>query len=362
MRIFLLSAANVGHTVRWANALAEAGIEVHLASVHPFDDSLDSRVFVHHLPVRAPFGYFFSFLKMRQLIKKINPDLLNAHYATGYGLLAMLVGFKPTLLSVWGSDVYDFPEKSFLHKLLVRKILSAMTAIASTSHCMAKRTNDIYKHRNIFITPFGVDENIFYPVTKGPPSSQKTIVIGTVKTLANKYGIDTLLEAFSIVQETAGKEFNLTLEISGGGPDFETLKNLASKLGIEHQTVFHGSVPHNDVPHLINKLDIYVALSRLDSESFGVAIIEASACGKPVVVSDADGPAEVVVCGKTGIVVERNNPIAAANALLELIYSDDLRNEIGLAGRSHVIEHYRWSDSVKKMIDLYKRIINKEID
>ena len=69
-------------------------------------------------------------------------------------------------------------------------------------------------------------------------------------------------------------------------------------------------MPHTSVPQELARLDIYVALSRMDSESFGVAIIEAGVAGRPVVVSDAGGLPEVTIDGVTGLVVPREDPSA----------------------------------------------------
>ena len=116
MKVLLLGGANSIHTLRWANGLAGKGVEVHLASIHPLQDELDSAVKFYRLPYSSPAGYVLAAPCLKRLLKKIKPDLMNAHYATGYGLLARLSGFKPTLLSVWGSDVYEFPKKSLIHK------------------------------------------------------------------------------------------------------------------------------------------------------------------------------------------------------------------------------------------------------
>ena len=71
--------------------------------------------------------------------------------------------------------------------------------------------------------------------------------------------------------------------IVGEGADRQALVELATDLGIGDVTQFVGAIPYAEVPECLNNIDIYAALSRLDSESFGVAIIEASACGLPVV-------------------------------------------------------------------------------
>ena len=356
MKILLLAGANCIHTARWANGLVSRGLEVHLVSAHKNAHELDARVNLYILKNNAPLGYFSAMFEVRKLITKIQPGLVNAHYATGYGLLARLVGFKPTLLSVWGSDVYDFPEKSFFHRGLLKGNLRSATSIASTSHCMARKTTETFQHERVFITPFGIDERVFSPCTK-PEALQNQIVLGTVKTLKSKYGIDVLIQAFAKAWKTLGSPENVKLEISGGGPDLAVLQNLANYLGVSKQLTFHGQVSHQDVPKMLNRLDVYCAFSRLDSESFGVAILEASSCEKPVVVSDADGPAEVTLDGVTGVVVPKEDIDASAKAMIRLVQDEMLRKKMGQAGRQHVLEHYTWDKSLDLMIEAYKETV-----
>jgi glycosyltransferase involved in cell wall biosynthesis len=175
--------------------------------------------------------------------------------------------------------------------------------------------------------------------------------------LKEKYGIDTLIEAFALAWQRIGKPENLILEITGDGPDREKLEALTVQLGIGERVIFHGAVSHQNVPQMLNRLDIYVALSRLDSESFGVAILEASACELPVIVSDADGPAEVVKNCVTGEIVPRESPEKAALAICALINDPVKRLEMGKAGREHVLEHYTWAKSVDLMLNAYEKTI-----
>src|SRR3546814_6898482 len=95
-----------------------------------------------------------------------------------YGLVARLCGYSPLLLSVWGSDLYDFPGKSPLHRKLLRGNLKSATQIASTSHCMARKTREVLPTAVIAITPFGVDETLFHPVQG--TERRCGITIGTV--------------------------------------------------------------------------------------------------------------------------------------------------------------------------------------
>ena len=121
MRIALLAGLTSIHTIRWANGLAERGHEIHVITCHSGGDPLLEKVTVHELPYKPPQGYFLNKFSLRKILASIQPGVLNAHYAIGYGTLARLSGFHPCVLSVWGSDVYDFPEKSFLHRMLLKK-------------------------------------------------------------------------------------------------------------------------------------------------------------------------------------------------------------------------------------------------
>jgi len=283
--------------------------------------------------------------------------LLNVHYATGYGLLGRLSGYKPLCLSVWGTDVYDFPAKSPLHRWLLKGNLRFANTIASTSYSMARKTAETYSHPNIFITPFGIDEILFSP--KPSERESDVLVLGTVKTLKFAYGIDTLIKAFAIAADKLNGIIRVTLEITGDGPELVDLQSLAVRLGVADNIIFHGAINHAQVPEMLNRLDVYVVLSRL--ESFGVAILEASACEKPVLVSDAEGPAEVVIDGVTGFIVPKNDPEIAAEKMVTLLKNSELRSRLGKAGRQHVMDHYTWDKALDIMIDTYKKTIEKSI-
>ncbi|EKT4485823.1 glycosyltransferase [Shewanella algae] len=357
MKIVLLAPANSIHSIRWANGLAERGHSIYLVSAHTTNAKFHKNVNLHILENLAPAGYITAFVELKNLLAQIAPDILNAHYATGYGLLARLTRFKPLILSVWGSDVYDFPQKSIFHRALLRGNLKSATALASTSHCMLKETCKTYNHSNAFITPFGVDHTLFTPEVPGYVSDER-VVVGTVKNLSYKYGIDILIQAFSKVFYKLGEPNWLYLEICGGGESLDELRRLVSKLGIEKQVEFIGNVQYENVPNYIARFDIFVALSRLNSESFGVAIVEANACGKPVVVSDADGPKEVTLDGVTGYVVAKGSVDEAAEKMELLINNKSLRKEMGEAARKHVLEQYTWDKSVDIMLESYKQTIS----
>ena len=362
MKVALLSGGASIHTIRWANGLALAGHQVHLITQHPLLEPVDASVVLHEFPYRGTLGYFLMASSVKKLLKKIKPDVLNAHYASGYGTTARLIDFHPYLLSVWGSDVYDVPNQSKFHRYWIKTNLQSADRIASTSHCMATQTHTLADNLgDIAITPFGVDVERF-EYRQSVAVNKDALVIGTIKRLAPKYGIDTLIESFALLLSHYRKKSpeiaeKLELHIVGEGPQRDDLELLAKRLDVDQQTRFFGRVLHSEVPKKLAEFDIYAALSRLDSESFGVAIIEAGAAGKPVVVSDAGGLPEVVVAEKTGIVVPRAQPQQAAKALQRLIEDPSLRSSMGQEGYKHVKSQYSWSLSVLTMQKLLEDVV-----
>ncbi len=354
MKIAFLAGHNSIHTVKWVNEMASRGHEIHLLTMHPGTEELHKNIRVYNLPFKQPVGYYMNLWKAKKLLKQIQPDILNTHYASGYGTLARLSGFQPNLLSVWGSDVFDFPLKSKLNMRIMQKNLKAADRVASTSHIMKRQIESIYKpDKHITVIPFGVDCRFFQPLKAGKDNDK--VVVGTVKSMAPKYGIVTLIESFALVKDRTEQELELVLV--GGGLQEKELKLLTKKLGIDTNVKFVGAVPHHEVPKWLNSFDIYVALSI--DESFGVAIVEASACEVPVVVSDAGGLLEVTEDGITGYIVPRNNPEKAADKLEMLINNERLRSTMGRAGREFVLKNYEWRENADRMENLYKEVIKE---
>lgn len=364
----MLSNGGSIHTKRWVKALSERGLEICLFCLNNSDDSfylaMDNVKVVnyHYQHHSSSFKEsilqrkeFFKVVKVvRQIITDFRPDILHAHYAVDYGSIGAAVGFHPYIISVWGSDVYGDPKLSFTSKLALRYKLRKADLILSTSHVMAEETAK-YTSKDIEITPFGVDTAMFAPNAKEP---RNTIVIGTVKTLAPVYGIDTLIRAFAIVV-SRNPEVKTHLFIVGEGSQKNDLERLASELGIADRVVFKGRIANHELPAIYNQFDVAVFLSQ--KESFGVAAVEAMACECPVVTSDAEGFTEIVENDETGFIVPKQNPDIAATAIYKLIANPALRKKMGKKARQRVKSLYDWEKNVDQMIDIYARITKNKI-
>jgi glycosyltransferase involved in cell wall biosynthesis len=353
-RICLLANLAIPHSVRWANHFHRKGYDVHVISLGEGHGVLPG-ISIHRLKKRLPFklDYFREVQRMRKVVASIRPAFVHAHYASGYGTLGRLIGFHPYIVSVWGSDIYEFPHKSPVHRWLLKRNLEAADYLCSTSQDMAREAKK-HTSKPILITPFGVDCELFSPGS-APRSEKGELVIGTVRSLEESYGIDILLKAFRLLTDRL-PDYPCKLVIVGGGTLEAEYRRLADKLGLGATVRFAGRVPHDRVPEYLRTFSVFAALSRW--ESFGVAALEASSCGVPVVVTSVGGLPEVVVDGETGMVVPPNDLEAAAQALQELVLAPSLRERMGRAAQKWVAEHYRWEETTRVMERLYERVIS----
>ena len=364
MKIIFLGEAGSIHTIRWVNSLSEKGIEVILVSLKGnFDnvEKISKKVKVIYLPFGTKLGYYLNVFALKKIISKEKPDLINAHYASGYGTLGRLSGFNKKLLNVWGSDVYDFPNESKLKKRIIEKNLKNYTAIASTSYCMAEETKKYLenKSKEIFITPFGVDTEKFKNLNI--EKKENEITMGIVKTLTEKYGIEYLIKAIKELENILDIENykKIRLLIYGKGELKNKLEDLTKELQIEDKVIFKGYISNEDVPKALNEMDIFVVPSILDSESFGVAAVEAMACEIPVIASSVGGLKEVIVDKETGYLVPKKDHKEIAKYLKKLILDKNLRTSLGKNGRKRVLENYDWNSNVDYMIKIYREIVNE---
>ncbi|WP_338998854.1 glycosyltransferase [Fusobacterium animalis] len=362
MKIIFLGEATSIHTIRWVNSLSEKGIEVILVSLKGEVDiigKINENVKVIYLPFGTKLGYYLNVFALKKIISKEKPDLINAHYASGYGTLGRLSGFNKKLLNVWGSDVYDFPNESKVKKRIIEKNLKSYTAIASTSYCMAEETKKYLedKSKEIFITPFGVDTKKFKNLNI--EKNKNELVIGIVKTLTENYGIEYLIRAIKELENTLDIENykKIRLLIYGKGELKNKLEALTKELQIEDKVIFKGYISNEDVPKALNEMDIFVVPSI--NESFGVAAVEAMACEIPVIASSVGGLKEVIVDKETGYLVPKKDHKEIAKYLKKLILDKNLRTSLGENGRKRVLENYNWDSNVKYMIKIYEEIINE---
>jgi glycosyltransferase involved in cell wall biosynthesis len=369
MKILILSDINSAHTQKWVKGLCGRGISICLFSFsYPTSDwfkSLENFEIGHSgqkqknsNSLLTKLGYFRTYFKLKKCIARFNPDVIHAHYASSYGLLGKLSRQKPFVISVWGADVYDFPSQSVIKKKLLESVLNSANVICSTSNSMAIETSK-YTSKRIQTIPFGIKTEDFQCANRKPLDTSSLIVIGCIKSLTRKYGTNYLIQAFQEVKKER-EDLKLKLLLVGGGSSIGEYKALVESLGLHDFVEFTGNVELREVPKYHCKIDIFASLSILDSESFGVSLVEAMASGSHVIATKVSGFKEVLQnCDDYGLMIDRESVDAAKNAMLSIINNPDQARERSVAAIKVVQDNYEWDNNLNQMCAVYSDMLNQ---
>ncbi|BAZ16527.1 group 1 glycosyl transferase [Calothrix sp. NIES-4071] len=178
--------------------------------------------------------------------------------------------------------------------------------------------------------------------------TNQTFQILTVGRLHTSKGHDTVIQAVKCLVD-AGKLVNLT--IIGAGSELENLKTLAAKLEISHLVEFTGSLSEDQIIEKMLQADAFVLASH--AEPLGVVYMEAMAMEVATIGTNAGGVPEIITDGKNGLLIPPRDVTALTRALIQLIENPAFRIQLGLNGRSSIIEHF---DSQIGAATLFERI------
>ena len=273
---------------------------------------------------------------LNELLEKEDIDIIHGHYLFPAGAAAVEVGKErgiKTYVTAHGSDMFELYKKQQLMRSTLKKVLRDADVVLAVSNALrheiiatgvqgiSAKTKLCWN--SVDIDKFSSKENDSFK--KENKLEDKPIVL-FVGNLIKRKNVDSLLEAKKI---SSGDYY---LVIVGDGPEF---KKLAKKVEDENirDVIFTGS--RNDVENIIPSCDMLVLPSF--SESFGLVLIEALACGKPVIGSDVGGITEIIN-DDVGLLVDPNKVSSIAGAIDKLINDDDLRLVLSLNARNRAID------------------------
>ena len=168
-------------------------------------------------------------------------------------------------------------------------------------------------------------------------------VVLTVGRLQARKGQDMLIRA---LPEIALSVPDALYAIVGDGDDFERLDGLARDLGVADRVRFHHNLADDDLTRCYQQCDLFALPNRRignDIEGFGMVLLEAQACGKPVLAGASGGTAETMRVGHSGLIVDCTRPEPLADAVIDLLAGDASRLEaMGRCGRQWVVENLDW--------------------
>lgn len=252
-------------------------------------------------------------------------------------------------------------------KLIVRKIkekvrLNADLLIAITERAKQALFYEGVPEERISVIPMGVDIEIFKPTEKNElflsklGLNKEDVIVLFVGRLVWEKGIFDLIYAFKkILMDEDLRKKNIHLVLVGKG-DTKNIKELKNKLGVSTNVHLVGNFPYEQMPIIYNLADIFVLPSIPTSkwqEQFGMAIIEAMACGKPVISTFCGSIPEVV--GNAGILVQPNDILSLYYELKKIIQNEGVRDELSKAARLRVERLFR----AQKVAEVIKKEYEK---
>ena len=297
-------------------------------------------------------------------------DIIHLHYPFIFG--AELVGLvavqrRIPLVLTYHNDLigeglrrYLFDLYSPLSTNLVLGV-ARKVAVVSVEHARACRIAALLKRRwkDVVEIPNGVDTELFQPLPGDlavrrkfgiSPDNPMILFVGALDQAHYSKGVSTLLRAFA---EIAGA--NIILLIVGEGEWKARYQAQAMKLGIGRRTIFAGSVPFTNLPQYYNSADIVVLPSEL--ESFGMVLIEAMACKKPVIATDLESVRSVVTDGSEGMLISPKDADSLAGKIQYLLNNSKVRQEMGEKGRAKVETRYAWPKIIPRLIRMYEEVL-----
>lgn len=342
MRLLYVGNPNSIHVQRWLHYFAEAGHDVHFAVVNPVRVPLDRfagvrihDVSLHHKPTRL--AHLVEIPRLRRVISTIRPDIVHAHYVSRYGWLAALTGFKPLVITVWGSDLRELdggnasPLAPVLTPYALRRAAAITVDAPDLRDICARMTT---RWSRIETVTFGADLQRFRSGLAVdqmrrrldiPPGSH---VVLSPRIFAPVYNIDTIIESIPAVAERRPNVVFVLQNYSslGNGAYEDRLVQLVDHLGLATHVRFASELPHDEMALLYNVADVVVSVPTADGVP--ATFFEAMGCRVPLVVSDLPAYEGLIEHGVTGLRVPVQDARALAGAVLTLLEDPDLRRRI----------------------------------
>ena len=295
--------------------------------------------------------------QFNRLIKEIKPDLVHAGPIQGPALLAALAGFRPLITMSWGSDLLLRAKRSPWMRWATQLTFDrTMVFLGDCQTVAAEAARYGFPKNRMVLFPWGVDLDHFSP-EKGRQAGlelktslgwENKFVVLCNRTWAPVYGVDVLAEGFvQAVQENR----NLQLLLVGDGPEAEKIKAILNP--VDDQVYYTGGVGQEELPGLYAAADLFISPSHSDGSS--VSLMEALACGKPVLVSDIPSNREWVKPGEVGDLFWDGDAGSLARGLLSLASEPNLMS-FGLRARLLAEERANWNHNFQELIRAYDMV------
>lgn len=294
---------------------------------------------------------------LRQIIDEYHPDVIHAGPIQRVAFIAAKTGFHPLISMSWGSDLLKEADRNIFWKSITKTTLQRSDVLITDCKAVTEKAKKFgFSKKRIVQFPWGVDLKLFSPgsgiKTRKQLGWDKNFIIFSNRSWEPIYGVDDVVRAFILAFR---KNNRIRLLLAGTGSQKTFIHNLLTDQGICDQVFFPGRIDQRDLPDLYRAADLYVSASHSDGSS--VSLLEAMACGCPVLVSDIPGNREWIKSGENGWLFSEGNIDEFSRKILE-VQADTKSKKVGILNRKVVEKTANWKKNSQLLIKIFRDIEN----
>ncbi len=382
MRVLYFSQAYSTHDHRFLSALANTKHEVFYLKLEGGTRQVEDRPVPSQIQQlrwaggRGPFRWRDVprlTRDFRRVVRELQPDLVHAGPIQTCAFVVALSGFRPLLTMSWGFDLMQDVERNWWWRFITRYTLRRTTFFVSDAEVTRTKAVGYGMRRDrTAIFPWGVDLKRFAPVRarrdgpkrasvpkKAPRKSSKPsrsrstpFTLFCNRSWEPRYGVDVLAKAFV---QVAAQQPEACLLLLGGGSMAQPIRRILMNGNALDQVQLPGQVSQADLPRWYQMADLYISPSHIDGSS--VSLMEALACGLPVLVSDIPANREWVTDGVNGWLFPDGDASALAARILSIMAQRDRLDAIRRAARRSAEERADWPRNFDVLLQAYQRAV-----
>jgi len=297
--------------------------------------------------------YWHMFKNVRRQIRSSGATRLHCARVMPEGVVAWMLKRTSGIAYdcyVHGEDI-ELARQSRESRWLVNQVIKGAHTMICNSHNSARLLREHWpvSEEQIVVMHPGVDTEHFAPSVDSSVLrdqlgwTDRTVVL-TVSRLEKRKGHDMMIQALPQIRESVP---NVLYAIVGNGEEKAPLEALAKSLGVQDCVEFGGAADDAQLLNCYQACDLFALPNRQHGtsiEGFGIVLLEAQACAKPVLAGDSGGTAETMIHGTTGLVADCTTADRVAVAVIDLLTDTQRLKSMGNAARQHTIEAFSWNN------------------
>lgn len=322
------------------------------------------KVFFRTRPVRTFLTFVVFFLptmyQLTRLIRRHGIQIIHIHYPLDsfiyFGICRWILPIK-LITSVHGADLFPGGRPKARYSFSMRFLFMSSDRILAPSRAFLGEVMTIFpsvQDKSTYVHN-AVDLDEFCEPPHSTTGRRHARYILSIAAHNEKKGLDVLLHSFA---RLAGSNPELRLVLVGDGPLRKSLEELAKELCLNGRSEFVGRKDRDQTVALLHDCEVFVLPSR--SEPFGIAVIEAMACRRPVVASAVGGIREIIEDGKGGILVQPGDPEVLAEAIRRVVADRTLQASLGQHGYETVRERFTWLKAGAVYESIFEELVDSQ--